>query len=87
MGTPVTVRVWVTSVWDTILIAADGAWTVARLKETALIGATGKTIDPDDYLVKFRGAEVFDEGRSLADLEVPNGAPMIVLPRRRQPAT
>jgi hypothetical protein len=40
---------------------------------------------PDEYVLKFRGAELLDESRSLADAGlVPNGA-VIVLPRRRRP--
>ena len=80
------VRVWVTSVWDTVTLEVDVDWSVASVKEAALRGATAKTFDPDDFIVKFRGAEVFDEGQSLGALGVPDGAPMIVLPSRRQPA-
>ncbi len=79
------VRVWVTSVWDTITLEVDSNWSVASVKEAALIGATAKSFDIDDFIVKFRGAEVFDEDQSLGDLGVPDGAPMIVLPGRRQP--
>ena len=47
--------------------------------------ATRVTRDPDGYVLKFRGAELSDETRSLADAGlVPNGA-LIVLPRRRRP--
>jgi hypothetical protein len=41
--------------------------------------------DPGEYVLKFRGAELYDESRSLADAGlVANGA-VIVLPRRRRP--
>ncbi len=79
------VRVWVPPVWDTITLDVDASWSVASVKEAALIGATAKSFDPDDFVVKFRGAELFDEGQSLGELGVPDGAPMIVLRGRRQP--
>jgi hypothetical protein len=41
--------------------------------------------DPGGYVLKFRGAELQDESRSLAEAGlVPNGA-LIVLPKRRRP--
>jgi len=79
------VRVWVPPVWDTITVVVDASWSVASVKEAALIGATAKSFDLDDFVVKFRGAEIFDEAQSLGDLGVPDGAPMIVLRGRRQP--
>ena len=41
--------------------------------------------DVDAHQVKFRGALVLDESRTLGDLGVPDGAPLIVLPARRRP--
>jgi hypothetical protein len=79
------VRVWVPRVWDMIALDVDANWSVASVKEAALIGATAMSFDLDDFIVKFRGAEIFDEGQSLDDLGVPDGAPMIVLRGRRQP--
>ena len=79
------VRVWVTSVWDTVTLEVDVDWSVASVKEAALRGATARAFNADDFIVKFRGAEVFDEAQSLGVLGVPDGAPMIVLPGRRQP--
>lgn len=80
------VRVMVTPVWDQVFLAVDPATTVARLKRDALQAALKRSsIDPDVYVVKFRGAEVLDESVTLASLgAVPNAA-FIVLPARRQP--
>jgi len=78
------VRVMVQDVWDEILLELPSATSLRELKRQAL-EATRVTRDPDGYLLKFRGAELFDESRSLADSGlVPNGA-VIVLPRRRRP--
>ncbi len=80
------VRVWVTTVWDNVDLEVDAQWSVEATKNAALSATTGKSFDLDNYIVKFRGAEVFDETQSLGALGVSDGAPMIVLPGRRQPA-
>jgi hypothetical protein len=70
--------------WDEIPLDPPPATSLAELKRRAL-DATKVTRDPDEYLLKFRGAELYDETRSLADAGlVANGA-VIVLPRRRRP--
>jgi hypothetical protein len=77
-------RVTVQDAWDEIPLDLPAATPLAELKRRAL-EATRVTRDPDGYMLKFRGAELFDESRSLADAGlVPNGA-LIVLPRRRRP--
>lgn len=80
------VRVWVTDVWDTVELRLAPESTVAGLKAAALARATGRSPeDPAEHVVKYRGATVSDEGATLARLGVPDGAPFIVLPARRQP--
>lgn len=79
------VRVWVTDVWDAVSLDVTPEWTVARLKAEALHRATGRTVDPARYVVKFRGGPLLDESRTLADLNAAAQAPFIVLPARRQP--
>jgi len=41
--------------------------------------------DPGEYLVKFRGAELDDETRSLKEAGIPAHGSLIVLLRRRRP--
>lgn len=79
------VRVWVTDVWDIVDVAVTPDSTAAHLKKTALAQATGRESDASDYVIKFRGAEVFNEHQTLRELSAPDRAPFIVLPRRRQP--
>jgi hypothetical protein len=79
------IRVSVPDVWDIVSLTVGPDWTVAQLKSTALAAATGRTLTADDYLVKFRGAQVFDEAVTLQALGVPDSASLIVLPARRQP--
>lgn len=78
------VRVWVPDVWDVVELATQPGQTVAAVKAAALARAMGPGADPAEYEVKYRGAAV-DESRTLEDLQVPPGAPMIVLPVRRRP--
>jgi hypothetical protein len=77
-------RVMVQDAWDEIPLDLPPDTPLAELKRAAL-DATRVRQDPDDYVLKFRGAELYDESQTLADAGlVPNGA-VIVLPRRRRP--
>jgi hypothetical protein len=81
---PLRLRVMVQDAWDEIPLDLPPDTSLAELKRRAL-DATRVVRDPDEYVLKFRGAELYDESRSLADAGlVPNGA-VIVLPRRRRP--
>jgi hypothetical protein len=85
VATELTVRVWVTEVWDSVALSVTADWTVARLKEAALAAATGRDTGLTAYRVKFRGALVLDEGETLAALGTPDRAAFVVLPSHRQP--
>ena len=80
-----TVRVWVTDVWDNFVLTTTPAMSVRDIKLRALEKALSSSVDAESYEVKFRGALVSNEEQTMADLSVPDGAPMIVLPARRQP--
>jgi WXG100 protein secretion system (Wss), protein YukD len=84
VATGLRVRVWVPEVWDMVPLTLGAGSTVAELKEEALRAVLGRTRAHAPYVVKYRGAQLFDEQRSLADLGVRDGAPFIVLPARRQ---
>ena len=78
------IRVMVQDAWDEVLLDLPSMTPLAELKRQAL-QATRVVGNPDEYLLKFRGAELEDESRSLAEAGlVPNGA-LIVLRRRRRP--
>ncbi len=79
------VRVQVTDVWDTVEVSAPQDHTFADLKAASLGKAMGRPVDPSLYAIKFRGALVTDEGQTLGEADVPDGAPMIVLPAHRHP--
>jgi hypothetical protein len=77
-------RVMVQDAWDEVPLDLPAATSLAELKQRAL-RETKVVRNPDEYLLKYRGAELYDESRSLADAGlVANGA-VIVLPRRRRP--
>lgn len=77
-------RVMVQDAWDEVPLDLPPGTPLSELKRAAL-DATKVRRDPDEYVLKFRGAELLDESRSLTDAGlVPNGA-VIVLPRRRRP--
>lgn len=78
-------RVFVTDVWDTVNLDLTPDTTVAELKLRALREALGREPNGDDYQVKFHGALVMDERRTLQILGARDGAPFIVLPARRVP--
>ena len=78
------VRVMVEAMWDQVSLELPAATTVGEIKQRALslTHASGRA---EDYLVKYRGAELLDEGRSLSEAGVVSNAALIVLSRRRQP--
>jgi len=77
-------RVMVPQVWDEAALAVPPETTVSELKAQVL-GRFRLGADPTAYEVKFRGAKLLDEGRTLADHGVVDNANLIVLSRRRQP--
>lgn len=81
------VRVWVPDVWDNLRLPVTDATTIADLKVAGLQQATHATTRKDEYSVKFRGALILDERRTLGQLHVPEDAPFIILPSRRRPVS
>jgi hypothetical protein len=75
-------RVTVLDGWDTLVLEVPPDTTPAELKRMAL-ARMGIRRPSEGYVVKYNGAELFDENRSLADLGVPPHAALIVLQRRR----
>lgn len=82
--TAIPVRVMVQDSWDQVTIDLPPTTPLREAKKQAL-ALTHSSGAPDEYLLKFRGAELLDEGRSLSDAGVVPNAALIVLPRRRRP--
>lgn len=78
------VRVMVQDAWDEVAFSVPPTTRLADLKQRAL-DVTRIRRPADEYVLKFRGAELMDESQSLTEAGVaPNGA-LIVLPRHRRP--
>ncbi|HEU5171051.1 MAG TPA: hypothetical protein VFU46_10965 [Gemmatimonadales bacterium] len=78
------VRVMVHDVWDEVVLELPGSAPIGEVKRLALERAR-VVRDPAGYLVKYRGAEVRDESRTLLEEGIVPNAPLIVLARRRRP--
>ena len=78
------VRITLTDVWDEFHLDLPSETSLSQVKQRVLeLGRV--TSDPSRYVVKYRGAQLEDEARSLAELGVVKNAALIMLPRRRQP--
>ncbi len=84
MNSLLPVRVMVQDVWNEVSLELPANTSLGEVKRLAL-ERTRVNRDPDDYLLKYRGAEQQDESLTLAAAGVVPNAPMIVLPRRRRP--
>jgi hypothetical protein len=74
----------VEDVWDDVRLELPAETPVGEIKRQAL-ALTRVKRDPSQYVLKYRGAELSDESRTLSAAGlVPNGA-LIVLARRRRP--
>lgn len=78
------VRVKVTPTWDEVRFELPADTPIAELKRRALELSLVYD-DPAKYIVKYRGAQLLDEGTTLSKAGIVKNAPLIVLNRRRQP--
>ena len=86
VGERFTVRVMVTDVWDQVTVPVEPGTTIAELKREAIGRALkGGRVRLDEYVVKYRGAQLLDESTTLGALGAGANAPFIVLPARRRP--
>jgi hypothetical protein len=83
-ATVLRVRVMIEDVWDEVRLDLPSSTPLGDLKAIALRQA-GVSGDASHYLMKYLGAELQDEDRSLADTGVVPNAALVVLPRRRRP--
>ncbi len=78
-----TLRVTVLDVWDEVSLPKHPGQTLADVKRAALEAARIPD-DPAAFVLKFHGAELRDESRTVADAALPDNAALIVLRRRRR---
>ena len=77
-------RVTVLDAWDEAVLHLPPTALISDLKRAAL-ERTKVRRSPTEYVVKFKGAVLEENGRTLADAGLPANAAVIVLPRRRRP--
>ena len=82
--TAIPVRVMVEDAWDQVTLQLLPSAPILDAKRQALM-LTHTHGEPEDYLVKFRGAELFDESATLSATGIIANAALIVSPRRRRP--
>lgn len=70
--------------WDQVSLDLPAQTPIAEMKRRAL-AMTHTDGDPAGYVVKYRGASMLDEQRTLAEAGVVSNAPLIVMARRRRP--
>lgn len=84
MTTPMAVRVTVEDAWDEVFLELPDGTPLSELKRQAL-ELTHVTRNPSEYLIKYRGAALSDETRSLAQMGLVPNAALIILAKRRRP--
>jgi hypothetical protein len=78
------VRVTMLDTWDDIHLAVPASMPIADLKRNVL--ARSRIRRPaGDYVVKFNGAELYEEGNTVAGAGITSNSALIVLRRRRSP--
>jgi hypothetical protein len=82
--TGLAVRVMVEEAWDQVTLDLPSTTDLAEVKQQALT-LTHRTGPAEEYLLKFRGAELSDESRTLAESGVVTNSSLIVLARHRRP--
>ena len=76
-------RVRVSEAWSDVDLPWNADLRIGELKVRALAGSQSAG-DPTAFEVKFRGAAILDESRTVGELKIPAGAGLIVQARRRQ---
>ena len=82
---PMTLKVTVAETWQTVMIDGAPDQTVASVKSRALATENIALSKASNYEVKFGGAPVRDESRTLQALGATDGSPFIILSKRRRP--
>jgi len=77
-------RVTLLDTWEESRLRLPPSTLISELKRLALAESRIRR-SPNDYMVKYQGAELDEPGRSLADAGIADHGSLIVLPRRRQP--
>ena len=78
-------RVEMPEVWDVARIDASPAEPVLAVKVHALAALYPKAKSHEDFVIKLRGNEIFDESASVADAGARDGSTFLLTHRKRRP--
>lgn len=78
-------RVEMPEVWDVARVDAAPGEPVLAVKVHALAALYPKTTSHEDFVIKLRGNEIFDESQSVADAGARDGSIFLLTHRRRRP--
>ena len=78
-------RVEMPEVWDVARIDAAPTDPVLAVKVHALAALYPKAASHEDFVIKLRGNEIFDESQSVADAGARDGSIFLLTHRRRRP--
>lgn len=78
-------RVEMPEVWDVARIDASPGDPVLAVKVHALAALYPKATSHEDFVIKLRGIELFDESASLVDAGARDGSIFLLTHRRRRP--
>lgn len=81
----ITIRVEMAEVWDTIRMEVSPKEPVLTVKRAALEALASQGERLEEFVIKFRGWEILDEGASLMDSGVVDGSIFLLADRRRRP--
>jgi hypothetical protein len=84
-GETLHLRVEMPEVWDVARIDASPGDPVLAVKVHALAALYPKARAHDDFVIKLRGHEIFDESATLADAGARDGSTFLLTHRRRRP--
>jgi len=84
-GETLHLRVEMPEVWDVARIDASPGEPVLAVKVHALAALYPKARSHEDFVIKLRGIEIFDESASVADAGARDGSIFLLTHRRRRP--
>lgn len=83
-GTPITLRVQVPEVWDTVAVEASPDTAIGAMKRAA-VGVLLPQANPDELVLKLRGFEILNEQVSVGEAGAVDGSIFLATYRRRRP--
>ena len=78
-------RVQVAEHWDAVRVTAAPDTTIREIKERVLAAFVPDSGYPDEFVLKFRGWEMLDEGTPIGQSGIVNGSIILLGDRRRRP--